>query len=157
MDIRYIGQSAVALYLNGEEIRERQMDLNSIDIKQAASLFDAEGWERAEFEVYAGKDSLLVIAWDRSSTPHCFAFGTFEEMVSAASECSENQNSKLIYYNNTYVLAVYPPKGEQPCPALSEFGEILGNTEGYLLHLEEHGEKVIAANAITMLKRLLKT
>ena len=156
MDIRYIGHSAVALYLNGNDLREREMDSESVSIKQAAALLDVEGWERAAFEIFAGKDSLLVIAWDKSRTPYCFAFDSFEDMISAVSECPPDHNSKLIRYNKMYVLAVYPEKGEQLCPALFEFGEMLGNTEGFVLHIEEQGEEVITTNAVNMLKKLLR-
>ena len=156
MDIRYIGSSAVALYLNENDLKERQMDLESINIKQAAALLDVEGWERAEFEIFAGKDSILVIAWDRSRTPYCFAFESFEDMISAVSECPQDQNSKLICYNEMYILTLYPEKGEELCPALYEFGEMLGNTEGFVLHIEEQGEEVITTNAVNMLKKLLR-
>jgi negative regulator of genetic competence, sporulation and motility len=156
MDIRYIGQTSVALFLDSEDLKARHMDACSIDLKQAAELLDIEGWECAEFELFAGQDSILLIAWDRSLKPFCFAFDNFEQMISAVSECRQDQLSKLIYCDGQYILTVYPEKDKQPCPALYEYGEVLGSSEGFVLHLEEHGEILIPKNAIKLLKSILR-
>ena len=157
MDIRYIGRSSVALYLDSEDLRERNMDARNIDLKQASELLEIEDWECAEFELFAGQDSILLIAWDRTLTPFCFVFDTFEELISAVMATPQDQLSKLICYDERYILTVYPGKNRQPCPALYEFGEIMGSSEGFILHLEEHGEIIIQKNAVELLKKLLVT
>lgn len=157
MDIRYIGHTSVALYLDSEDLKERNMEARNIDLKQAAELLDIDDWECAEFEVFAGTDSILLIAWDRTLTPYCFAFEDFEEMLSAVMECPQDQLSKLIACDGRYILTVYPGKNNEPCPALYEYGEIMGTSEGFVLHLEEHGETIIQKNAVRLLKSVLGT
>jgi Negative regulator of genetic competence (MecA). len=157
MDMRYIGRSSVALYLNSEDLKERQLEAKSIDLKQAAELLDIDGWESAEFELFAGQDSVFLIAWDRSLTPYSFSFETFEDMISAVSECPEDQLSKLILCGDEYILTVYPQKGAEPSPVLYEFGEMIGSCESFVLHLEEHGETILAKNAVDLLKSILNS
>ncbi len=156
MDIRYIGQSSVALYLSSEDLRERRIEAKNIDLKQAAELLDIEGWEYAEFELFAGRDSVLLIAWDRTLKPYSFAFDSFEEMLSAVSDCEPDHLSRLNCFGGQYILTVYPAKNRQPCNSLYEFGEFVCSSEGFALHLEEHGETIIAKNAVGALKKLLE-
>ncbi len=155
MDIRYINQSSVMLYLSSEDLRERCIEARNIDMKQATELLDIEGWECAEFELFAGHDSVLLFAWDRTLKPYSFAFDCFEKLISAVSDCEADYLSRLTRLGGQYILTVYPAKNRQPCHSLYEFGEFVCSSEGFALHLEEHGEPIISKNAVGALKRVL--
>jgi len=154
MDVRNIGQSAIAVFIEGAELREHNIEAENIDLKQAARLLETAGWEIAEFEIFAGRDSVLLFAWEKPTSPHSFEFDTIEDLLSAASKCPPDYCSKLIYDGSCYILTVYTGKDELPCPALFEYGWPLELSEEYLLHLYEQYRPIILSGAVDKLRQL---
>jgi len=154
MDIRNIGQSAIAVYIEGPELRKHNIEADNIDLKQAVDLLESAGWEVTEFEIFAGKDSVLLIAWEKPTAPHSFEFDNLEDLLSAALQCPQDYSSKLIHDGDCYILTVYTAKDEPPCPALYEYGRPLELSEDYLLHIYEQYEPIILSGAVDKLKKL---
>lgn len=154
MDVRNIGQSAIAVFIEGTELREHNIEAENIDLKQAASLLETAGWEITEFEIFAGRDSVLLFAWEKPTIPHSFEFDNIEDMLLAALRCPQDYSSKLIHDGNCYILTVYTARDETPCPALFEYGWPLELSEDYLLHIYEQYEPIILSGAVDKLKSL---
>jgi len=154
MDVRNIGQSAIAVFIEGSELREHNIEADNIDLKQAASLLETAGWEVTEFEIFAGRDSVLLFAWEKPTSPHSFEFDNIEDMLSAAIQCPPDYSSKLIYDGIRYILTVYTAREEPPCPALFEYGWPLELSEEYLLHLYEQYVPIILSGAVDKLKSM---
>lgn len=154
MDVRNIGQSAIAVFIEGSELRRHNIEADNIDLKQAVDLLETAGWEITEFEIFAGRDSVLLFAWEKPTLPHSFEFDNLEDMLLAALQCPPDYNSKLIYDGTCYILTVYTAKDESPCQALFEYGRPLELSEDYLLHIYEQHDPIISSGAVDKLKKL---
>lgn len=154
MDVRIKGQSAIAVFIEGPELRKHNIEADNINLKQAVNLLETAGWEVTEFEIFAGRDSVLLIAWEKPVAPHSFEFDNIEDLLLAALRCPQDYSSKLIHDGSCYILTVYSAKDELPCPALYEYGRPLELSEDYLLHIYEQYEPIILTGAVDKLKEL---
>ena len=154
MNGRNAEQSAIAVYIEGAELRKHNIEADNIDLRQAADLLETAGWEVTEFEVFAGRDSVHLIAWEKPTSPYSFEFDNLEDMLMAARSCPPDYSSKLIHDGNSYILTVYTAKDEQPCPSLYEYGRPLDLSEDYLLHIYEQYKPIILSGAVDILKKL---
>jgi hypothetical protein len=154
MQIQHIGKSAVALMIDGEELRLRNLVPENIDERQAVSLLEPIGWHGARYELFTGKDCVLLFAWEIEDTPYLFEFQKLEEMLEAARLCRDYV-SELLLYDDAYILVVYTTGREELTRALYEYGEPLCSTETYLTHVEEQGKSILESDAVKLLKTLL--
>lgn len=154
MDVRNIGQSAIAVLIEGPELRKHNIEADNIDIKQAVGLLETAGWEVTEFEIFAGRDSVLLFAWEKPTSPRSFEFDNLEDLLLAALQCPPDYSSKLIHDGECYILTVYTAKDESPCRALFEYGRPVELSEDYLLHLYEQYAPIILSGAVDKLKKM---
>lgn len=155
MDIQLIGDGKLVIYLCGEDIKKLPAAPVEMTTTEAAEILrNALGptydnsWESVYFEMFPGKDSLLLFAHQHSGNPSFFSFTDCEALISAAAACPSGLLSYLTFMNDTYILAVYPWSGERlPC-ALYEYGTEFSRPASYALHLLEHSSIIAGPAAL---------
>ncbi len=163
MEIQLIGSGKLVIYLKGEELKSLPATPHDITTNEAAdilrlalgSTYD-QSWESVYFELFPGKDSLLLFALQHSGTPTFFTFGGIEPLIGAARACPPGLISYLTYIEETYILIVYPWNGESPPGVLSEYGEELSRPAHFSLHLSEHSKVLSGPTALDELKAAFK-
>ncbi|MEL4106629.1 hypothetical protein AAFA46_07305 [Oscillospiraceae bacterium WX1] len=153
MEIQTIGNGKVVIYLNGDEIKKLPAAPGDITPTEAADILRRalgatydESWESVYFELFPGRDSLLLFALRHANCPFYFTFSGIEPLISAAKSSPPGLISYLTNLDDTYVLVVYPWSGDYPPFALFEYGQALSRPALFALHLSEHS-KVLAGPA----------
>jgi hypothetical protein len=155
MDIQPIGKDKLVIYLNNEELKllpAPPTDMTTVDAADILRLalgptYD-KNWESVYFELFPGKDSLLLFALQHSGSPSYYVFKNIEPLISAAAACPPGLVSYLTHIDDTYVLIVYPLSGQFPPKVLSEYGEELLRPTQYALHLSEHSNVIAGPTAL---------
>ena len=159
MDIQPIGNDKLVIHLNSDEIKQLPAPPSAITTVEAADIlrqalgatFDPS-WESVYFEVFPGRDSLLLFALQHSGSPSFFTFLSIEPLISASQACPPGLISYLTYIGDTYILIVYPWNGEFPPKVLYEYGEELIRPSYYSLHLSEHSNVISGPTALDELR-----
>jgi hypothetical protein len=159
MEIQQIGNGKVVIYIKGEELKCLPAFSQNITTNEAAeilrlalgSTYD-DSWESVYFELFPGRDSLLLFALQHSGSPSFFTFGSIEPLISAARDCPQGLISYLTCINDAYILIVYPWHGDSPPAVLFEYGEELCLPALYALHLSEHSRVLAGPTALDELK-----
>lgn len=159
MEIQSIGDGKLVIYIKGDELRKLPAAPSEITTTEAADILRCalgqtydQSWESVYFEVYPGKDSLLLFALQHSGNPTYFEFMTIEPLIDAAKACPSGIISYLTCINDMYVLIVYPWNGEYPPKALYEYGQELSRPPHYALHLSEHSKVLSGPAALDELR-----
>ena len=88
MDVQVIGEGKVVIYLEADEIPaspdELTTDQASHILRTALGATYDQSWERVCFEMYPGRDSLLLFALQHADSPYYFTFTDVEPLISAA-------------------------------------------------------------------------
>ncbi len=150
MEVQLIGEGKVVIYLKGDDMKRLPASPRDITTAQATGILRSalgatydQSWERVCFELYPGRDSLLLFALQHSDSPYYFAFSGIEPLISAALSCPPGIISYLTYLGENYILIIYPLNGESPPYVLWEYGAALSRPSSFSVYLSEHG-KVIA-------------
>jgi hypothetical protein len=159
MEIQLIGTGKLVIYLKGEEIKTLPAPPYEITTTEASeilrlalgSTYD-QSWESAYFELFPGRDSLLLFALRHSGSPSFFTFNSIEPLISAAKACQAGLITYLTYINDTYILIVYPWNGECPPHVLFEYGDELDRPALFSLHLSEHSKVICGPTALDELR-----
>ena len=136
------------------------------------------------FDMFPGKDSVLIFLRFASRAPWYFAFESIENVIACADNLPDSTISSLYYtednigcmlehelydeFSGKYILVVYPSGEELQdgtffpqelscgtlCNALLEYGLPLYAGEDYVLHLREHAGVIAEGNAINKLRQL---
>jgi hypothetical protein len=159
MDIQPIGDGKLVIYLNGDEIKQLPAppcQMTTVEasalLRQALGATYDQSWESVYFEIFPGRESLLLFALQHSGSPSYFTFSGIEPLISAARVCPPGMISYLASANDTYILIVYPLNGEYPPKILHEFGEELVRPAHYALHLSEHSSVIAGPTALDELR-----
>ncbi len=149
MTTRLISPDAVALVLEGEEIKD------SPDAKEIVeTLLKSEGfpaWDEMEIEVFEMADHTLLIARKTVNYRSAYGFVDFDKLIDSVSENYEDLPSKLINYNGIYYLLT-TAKESSFNHRLNEFCDYERPSENKLAHIKEHGKVIISENAAKTLK-----
>ena len=151
----FVTNDLVALSLTDEELLSRSPDgvITNVDarriIRRELELAGFEPWPFVEIELFMGSDAMLIMARPARAV-HCFAFESFEDLLSTALHGADC-DSCLVFYAGKYSLIVNVGQRELP-PALFEFGEHIGASNHLSAHIIEHGEVIIAKNALGALR-----
>jgi hypothetical protein len=159
MEIQQIGNGKLVIYIKGEELKALPASPQDITTDEAAdilrlalgSTYD-DSWESVYFELFPGKDSLLLFALQHSGSPSYFAFGSIEPLISVAKACPSGLISYLTCENDAYILIVYPWNSDSPPKVLYEYGEELRRPTHYALHLSEHSRVIAGPTALDALR-----
>ncbi len=150
MEVQLISEGKVVIYLEGDDMKELPAAPNDLTTAQASSILRSAlgstydtNWERVCFEMYPGRDSMLLFALQHSDSPAYFAFADIESIISASRVCPAGIVSYLTYMEDSYILIVYPLNGEYPPYVLWEYGTALSRPASFSYYLSEHG-KVLA-------------
>ena len=159
MEVQLIGNGKLVIYIKGDELKELPASPHEITTNEAANILRLalgatydQSWESVYFELFPGRDSLLLFALQHSGNPSYFTFKSIEPLISAAKACPPGLISYLTYIDDNYILIVYPWNGEYPPNALSEYGEELSRPAHYALHLSEHSNVIAGPTALDELK-----
>lgn len=158
MDIQLIGDGKLLIYLSGEDVKMLPAAPSEITTADAANIlrnalgptYDT-GWESVCFELFPGRDSLLLFALQHSGIPSFFAFPDCEGLIAAAKTCPPGMISYLTYSEDAYILIVYPWGSERPPYSLFEYGSELIRPAAYALHLSEHSNVIAGPDALDTL------
>jgi len=160
MDIQPIGKRNLLIYLNSEELTDLPAPPSELKTDDAAGILKealgercTEEWRNVFLELFAGTNSLLLVARAHSGDPYYFEFRDIEELISAAALCPEDIISFLLFCEDSYYLIVYPWDRETPPNILFEYGQELNLHPNYALYLTEHGKMLLGPSAIDELKR----
>ena len=163
MEIQPIGRRNLLIYLNSEELTALSVPPSELKTDDAAGILkQALGgdigcgvdWSNVYLELFAGNNSLLLIARAHSGTPHFFMFRDIERLIDAAQLVPEDIISFLSYCDGSYYLIVYPWDMESPPNVLLEYGQELSMHSNYAFHLTEHGKTLLGPSALDELKKL---
>lgn len=163
MEVQLIGNGKIVIYLKGEELKNLPTSPHDITTNEAAdilrlalgSTYD-QSWESVYFELFPGRDSLLLFALQHSGNPSFFTFGSIEPLISAARACPPGLISYLTYIDQMYILIVYPWHGAQHPRVLSEYGEELSRPAYFSLHLSEHSKVIAGPTALDELQSVFQ-
>lgn len=159
MDIQLIGNGKLVIYIKGEELKNLPASPHDITTNEAADILREalgptydQSWESVYFELFPGRDSLLLFALQHSGTPSFFMFNSIEPLISAAKVSPPGLISYLTYIEDSYILIVYPWNGEHTPRVLSEYGEELARPAHFSLHLSEHSKVIAGPTALDELR-----
>jgi hypothetical protein len=159
MDIQLIGDGKLVIYLADEDVKRLPAAPSQMTTSEAAELLRCAlgstydpSWDSVYFEMYPGRDSLLLFAMQHSGTPSYFTFDSVEELIAAAEACPPGLISYLSYMGDTYVLVVYPWSGEQLPYPLYEYGTEFIRPSAFALHLSEHSGVIAGPAALDELR-----
>ncbi|SHI22727.1 hypothetical protein SAMN02745823_03634 [Sporobacter termitidis DSM 10068] len=163
MDVQPIGDDKLVIYLDSDEVKNLPAPPCEITTDEASdilrlalgSTYD-QGWESVYFELFPGRDSLLLFALQHSGNPYYYVFPGIEPLIAAAAACPSGLISYLTYIGDTYILIVYPWNGEYPPQVLYEYGEELTRPAHYALHLSEHSTVIAGPTALDELHAAFK-
>lgn len=155
MEIQSIGNGKLVIYIKGEELEQLPSspdDITTADAKNILRLalgttYD-QSWESVYFELFPGKDSLLLFALQHSGNPTFFMFEGIEPLISAARACPSGMISYLTHVGEAYILIVYPWDNDYPPNVLYEYGTELIRPAHFALHLSEHTSVIAGPSAL---------
>ena len=160
MDIQSIGKRNLLIYLNGDELTDlpppseiKTDDAAGILKKAIGNKTGEDEWSNVYLELFAGKNSMLLIARAHSGNPYFFEFQGIEDVIAAAETCAADVISFLAYCEGKYYLIVYPWDGEASPIALLEHGSELAVHANYAIHLTEHGKMLSGPAALDELRK----
>ena len=158
MDIQPIDSGTVAIYIEQEELQSRDMNASDITMDEASKLLSSAlhilgkpKWSGVSFELFPGYDSLLLFARRCSCNPMFFVFDDIEELIAASAHCAGSLVSFLTYFQDSYVLTVYPWESESVPAVLYEYGTAVTASPGYALHVSEQGRLLAGPSALHLL------
>lgn len=159
MEIQQIGDGKLVIYIKGEELKQLPASPYEITTNEASdilrlalgSTYD-DSWESVYFELFPGRDSLLLFALQHSGSPSYFTFGSIEPLILAAKACPSGLISYLTYNQDRYILIVYPWNSDFPPKVLFEYGEGLDRPTHFALHLSEHSSVLAGPTALDELR-----
>lgn len=163
MEVQLIGEGKVVIYLEEEDMKKLPDPPQNITTTQAARLLRSalgdtydQSWERVCFELYPGRDSMLLFALQHSDNPSYFMFTDIEPVISAAQACPPGIISYLTYMDDSYILIVYPINGEYPPYVLCEYGTAISRPSSFSVYLFEHGKLIAGPYALDKICRAFK-
>jgi len=122
-------------------------------LREALGESCSDQWQNVFLELFAGRDSLLLVARAHSGTPYFFMFRDIECLIDAAKLCPDDIISFLSYCGDCYYLIVYPWDREAPPNALYEYGEEFPLHPNYAFHLTEHGNVLLGPSALDEIRK----
>ena len=153
-----ISNSAVAICFSRAELSARGIRDTAISGSVARSLVReallAGGetpWEDMELELFAGADTLLLLARPGAFRTHAFRFPGVEALVGAALACPCDLPSALTYLEGGYCLFLRAGDGDVP-GVMYEYGEALRCPDGFFTYACEHGSCLIPQGAVALLR-----
>lgn len=159
MEIQTIGESKIVIYLTGDDVKRLPVAPHEITTVEASDILRQalgptynHSWESVYFELFPGRDSLLLFALQHAGSPYFFTFTNIEPVISAAKASPPGLISYLTYLGDTYYLIVYPWNGEYPPHVLNEYGQELRLPAQFSLHLSEHSNVIAGPSALDTLR-----
>lgn len=155
-----IGKREIALMYDAKELSERGMsgDLRWEDaralIGEALKSEGAAGWPDMEVDIFLSPKALLLIGRLPRGEEYCFAFDDAEALIRGSCACGAAEESELILFEGRYHLLIHTADEAALAP-LWEFGQPEEEHSGAFCR--EHGETLIAQNALDTLKNAFFT
>ena len=157
MSLETVSDSVVALCIGMEDLTLRGLDTSlsgsmaRVLVREALISKGVSPWPDMEVDLFSNADGLLLFARPVKAELHCFCFTDFEALLAAISRCDFSPESRLTYFSGKYYLNI-TSSSTALCGALFEFGEYLSLPRGMCSHIFEHGEVIIAHNAVSALR-----
>ena len=120
-------------------------------VRQAQRVRGLPVWKSMDTRMFVSGVQALLLAWP--TEVQLFSFPDFETLLHGALHCPEEPPSALLCLRGTWYLLLRCVPGHTP-GAMYEFGTPEEADEGMLIHLREHGEVPIPADAISRLHTL---
>lgn len=158
MSAESITECAVAIYLEGDRLRELGLGLPVSPgdartlIANAMRTSGRQPWGDMEVDMFTYEDAVLLLARPSDMAHHCFRFDDLEALLSAAACLPEDTESTLIWLNGQYHLFL----GVQDVGrtgALYEFGQPFRCPDALAAHMAEHGQVLMKERAVFLLHR----
>lgn len=163
MEVQLLGEGKLVIYLLKNDLQSLPAQPHEITTAHATGILRSalgssydERWESVCFEVYPGRDSLLLFAQQHSGNPYYFSFPDIELLIAASRACPPGLLSYLTYLDDDYILIVYPWNDDMPPHALWEFGTELILPALFSIHLSEHSRVLTGPSAIDKIRRTFK-
>jgi hypothetical protein len=157
MNVQEIGRTSYLIVVTREELNKNNLSLsglNAEEICRLAQLDEPPALGRVCFEIYPGKDELMIFARFGGSGTEAYGFRELEDLIRGAKLCPDMFSSELILRGELYILVMTPWDGETVPWGLSEFGDRLRISAELLPHLREQGRTLISNNALETLRNV---
>ena len=151
MVIETLTADAAVLSLSAEELprSDRSRRLCAL-VRQAQLSRGQPVWESMEASLLQNGDRALLLAWPTETA--LFLFSELESLLCAARACCSPPGAALTYLDGIWYLFLRCVRGRVP-PVFGEFGTRAEGGDALLTHLCEHGELILAENAVETLRR----
>ena len=157
MDIQAIGNQSFSVYIGEDELLMRHLRPDSVTCEQILELlspaFGLRGLDSACLSLFPGHNELLIFIHRIYRTTGYFQFDSFERLLAAAMASFQDIPSSLFYYDDSYILYVLS-WDDNELAVFSEFGERLSVSQGYIMHLREHGRLLMDGYAVSDLRSI---
>lgn len=151
MDICFLSESSISVYITKEELLHRGVSPDSFSSDEAARLLrealgdGIDGWE---VELYSSGGDVIFFVERHGTAARYFYFAELEELIAAVSLISP-QPSSLWYSGEGYVLAFFEPAVDI---SIQDFAIELEGSPLLSEHLSEHARLIARGNAIKELR-----
>lgn len=161
MEIQAVSGTALTIYLNSDDLKERNLRPDSVTkrdaealLKYAADTVGCGNVKKVYIELFPGKEEMLLFVRLSACAPLFFAFSNIEDVIAAALNVHDVMPSSLTYIDGVYILTVYPWERDMSDAVLAEYGERLAMKPEFELYLFEHGKILMRTEAIGRLNQL---
>ena len=163
MTIQPISAASVALYLTPADLRELDVDPETLTAERTLELA-RDAFRRAglpleqpvEIETYPDKSGVLVFIHISPNQPAAWYFEDFEDLLAAAAALDEGSPDAALYTWEGGCWLVLPNRDIGLAARLSEFGSQELEDPYILPRLAEYGKLLIPENAPAVLRKHFK-
>ena len=151
MEIETLTAEAAVLSFTAEELPQSSRICRLCTLVRQAQL--SRGlpvWDSMEASLLQCGTRALLLAWPMETV--VYTFTELEALLTAVCGCPELPHTALTYMDGVWYLFLRCVRGRAPS-ILGEFGELTEGSKALLLHLCEHGEIILAENAVETLRQ----
>lgn len=151
MIIETLTSGAAALVLDAQEMdTDAEKGQLCALVRRVQREHGMQAWKSMDARLFVNGSSVLLMAWPTEA--RCCLFPDFETLLRAALNCPEDLPSALACLDKRWMLLIRCPYGRAPLP-LYEYGESVPVSEALAVHIAEHGELILAENAVETLRQ----
>ena len=151
MDICFLSESSISVYITKEELLCRGVSPDSFGADEAALLLReaiGDGIDSCEVELYSSGGDVMLFVERLEAAARYYYFAGLEDLIAAVSLISSLPSS-LWYTESGYVLALF---GAEADMRISEYARELKVNPLFSDHLSEHARLIARGNAVKELK-----
>ena len=151
MDICFLSESSVSVYITKEELLHRGVSPDSFGSDEAARLLRealGEGIDGCEVELYSSGGDVIFFVERHFKAARYFYFAELEDLIAAISLVPPLPSS-LWYFGGGYLLAFFEPDVDI---RIQDFAIELEGSPLLSEHLSEHARLIARGSAVKKLK-----